>query len=102
MFFRLKPGAYPGYAEAHHRLWPAMREVLDEAGLQNYSIWYRDDRLFAYYEVENAAEAEVCLQNSPVYRDWRRYMEDYVYADPETGEKEWLMTMVFYHPGREN
>lgn len=99
IYFKLKPGARPGYVKAHEQIWPEMRRLLDEAGFRNYSIWNTEEKLFAYYELEDEVRTESILHNSSIYQKWRDQMEEYVYLDPQTGQKEWPMEMVFYHKG---
>ena len=99
VFFKLKPDAEEGYAKAHAEIWPEMTQVLNQAGYKNYSIWRHGAHLFAYYELLDEAYARQVLRSSEVYGRWRSYMEEFVYQEPETGQKEWPMELVFLHPG---
>jgi L-rhamnose mutarotase len=98
VFFRLKPGAAQEYRKRHDALPGAMRDVLDEAGFRNYSIWRVDDFLFAYWEVGDEGRATKVLQSSAVFRQWREWMEDVVAVDAD-GKKEWPMELMFLHEG---
>lgn len=98
IYFKLKPGAKEAYQKAHRMIWPGMRDVLDEAGICNYSIWNFEDKLFAYYEVKDEKRMERILSQSKIYNRWRDWMEEFVYQDV-SGTKEWSMEMVFYHKG---
>ncbi|MCE5256319.1 MAG: L-rhamnose mutarotase, partial [Spirochaetaceae bacterium] len=62
LFFRLKPGAADEYARRHSAIPSEMRAVLTEAGYRNYSIWRKDDLLFAYFELENEEYAAKVLE----------------------------------------
>jgi L-rhamnose mutarotase len=97
IFFKLKPGKAEGYEKAHAEIWPEMSEALDAAGMRNYSIWREGDMLFAYYEVKNRDRMNKILAECEVYQKWRDLMEEYVYIEPVTGQKEWEMKNVFYH-----
>lgn len=99
IYFQLKEGAGEGYIRAHQNIWPQMREVLNEAGICNYSIWNLDEKLFAYYEVEDEKKMEAILSGSEVYAKWRELMEEFVYKEWVTGTKEWPMELVFFHQG---
>lgn len=99
IYFRLKPGKKEAYKAAHAAIWQEVSDVLDEAGIKNYSIWNLDDMLFAYYEVEDEAKMEQVLAGNEAYQRWRDWMEEFVYQDPD-GTKEWPMEMVFYHKGK--
>ncbi len=97
IFFKLKPGKADGYEKAHSEIWPEMREILDAAGMRNYSIWREGDMLFAYYEVKDRERMNKILSSSKVYKEWRLLMEEFVYIEPVTRQKEWEMKNVFYH-----
>ncbi len=98
IYFMLKAGAKNAYKEAHRMIWPEMRQVLDVAGIKNYSIWNLGEQLFAYYEVDDEEKMKTVLSESKVYKRWRDWMEEFVYQD-ENGTKEWPMEMVFYNKG---
>ena len=97
IYFRLKPGMKEEYKKRHDEIWPEMTEVLNRAGLHNYSIWNYDNLLFSYFEVEDFNQAQKILRSSPVYDKWRIYMEDIIEIDKETGEKEYFMDLAFFH-----
>lgn len=101
IYFCLKDGAREEYIKAHKTIWPAMRAVLDEAGIQNYSIWNLEEKLFAYYEVEDEIRMQEILNSSPVYLKWRSLMERFIFKEPNTGQKEWGLEMVFFNQGKE-
>lgn len=96
VFFKIIPGKEEEYEQAHAQIWPEMRRVLDDAGFRNYSIWRKDTKLFAYYEVKNPKRCEEVLTKSEVYRKWREYMKNFVWYDPDTGQAEYFMKQVFY------
>lgn len=47
---RLKPGKAREYIEYHANVWPGVLEMIKECNISNYSIYFRDDILFAYFE----------------------------------------------------
>lgn len=47
---RLKPDKTGEYIERHKAVWPAVLEMISNCHLSNYSIFYKDDFLFAYFE----------------------------------------------------
>ena len=70
IYFRVKEGRSEAYAKAHANIWPGMREVLNEAGICNYSIWNLGEMLFAYYEVEDMKHMNQVLASSEIYKKW--------------------------------
>ena len=67
---RLKPGMLEEYRRRHDRIWPEMSEVLDEAGIRNYTIWTDGAELFGYYECDSVAYAAGVQAQSPVVDRW--------------------------------
>lgn len=64
------------YKKRHDEIWPEMIEVLDEAGIKNYSIWNTGTELFGYYEVDDLEYAEKVQSESEVVAEWNQYMQD--------------------------
>jgi len=66
---RLKPGQAQKYIDCHAAVWPQVLKMIRECNLRNYSIFFRDDYLFAYFEYTG--------------KDFKGDMERMA-ADPET------------------
>ena len=76
------------YIKRHREIWDEMKEVLTEAGIRNYTIWFNNDELFGYYECEKGVEYAAKVQReSPVVKRWDEFMKDVLIMepDPETG-----------------
>ncbi len=85
------------YKRRHDEIWPEMKEVLEQAGIRNYTIWNVGNELFGYYECEKGVAYAAKVQNdSPVVQRWNAYMADVMQMefDPETGAQR-LLTPVF-------
>lgn len=95
---RVLPGKLEEYIQRHDAIWPVMTEVLNEAGIHNYTIWNVGDELFGYYECESVAHAARVQADSPVVQRWNVYMKDVMAMemDPATGAQP-LMRQVFLH-----
>ena len=86
------------YQKRHDAIWPEMTEMLNEAGIHNYTIWNIGNELFAYMECSIDPMDSVRIQNaSEVNRRWGEYMKDILYyAEGEDGPTE--LKQVFLHP----
>jgi L-rhamnose mutarotase len=95
---RVLPGQLEEYIKRHNEIWPALSEVLNEAGIHNYTIWNVGDELFGYYECESIAHATRVQAESPIVDKWNAYMKDVMLMelDPVTGAQP-LMKQVFLH-----
>ncbi len=92
------PGKLEEYKRRHDEIWPEMTQVLNDAGVHNYTIWNTGDSLFGYYECESIAYAARVQAESPVVDKWNEYMKDVMIMDfdPETGTSVQLK-QVFFH-----
>jgi L-rhamnose mutarotase len=97
---RLLPGKKEEYIRRHDEVWPEMTELLNKAGIHNYSIWLVEDELIGYYEAEKGAEfASRTQAESPIVDKWNEYMKDVMVMekDPKTGT-HYQLQQVFFHP----
>ena len=93
----LKEGKKEEYVRRHNEIWPEMLEVLEAAGIKNYTIWNTGNGLFGYYECEKGADYAAAVQNeSLVVAKWNEYMSDVMIMeeDPVTGAQP-LLEKVF-------
>ncbi len=73
---KLKDNVQEEYKKRHDQIWPEMIEVLDKAGIKNYSIWNIGKDLFGYYEVENLEYCNKVQTESEIVARWNIYMKD--------------------------
>ena len=97
IYFKLKSGTRSEYKRRHDEIWVEITDVLNKAGIHNYSIWNYRDELFSYFEVEDFRAAQEILEADPVYHEWRKYMEDVINIDVKTEQKEYFMEQMFFH-----
>lgn len=96
---KIVDGMLDEYIKRHNNIWPELTQVLNDAGIHNYTIWNVGNELFGYYEcdkgVDFAAETQA---NSPVVDKWNEYMKDVLIMemDPVTGAQP-MLTQIFYH-----
>ena len=86
-------GQIEEYIRRHDNLWPEMKEVLQNAGIVNYTIWNVGNELFGYYECEKGVDYAAKVQReSEVVDRWNEYMKDILVMemDPETGAQPML------------
>ena len=94
---RIVHGALEEYKRRHDEIWDEMKQVLENAGIVNYTIWNVGDELFGYYECEKGIDFAAKVQReSPIVEQWNLYMKDILIMelDPATGAQPKL-TKVF-------
>lgn len=47
---KLKPECTDAYLKHHTAVWPGVLRKIKECNISNYSIYFKDDTLFAYFE----------------------------------------------------
>jgi len=47
---RLKPETVASYKKYHQAVWPEVLAAISRSNIRNYSIYLKDDLLFAYFE----------------------------------------------------
>lgn len=94
---KLYDGKKKEYIKRHNEIWNEMLQVLNDAGIKNYSIWIDGSDVFGYYECEKGIEYAAKIQSeSEVVKRWNEYMKDVMYMPPDekTGAQP-LLTRVF-------
>ena len=92
------PGMLEEYIKRHNEIWPEMTQVLNDAGIRNYTIWTNGEELFGYYECDSVVYAAKVQRESEVVARWNVYMKDVMVmaTDPQTGEPQ-MLRQVFLH-----
>lgn len=97
---RLREGAAEAYEEAHRAVWPEMLELLKSAGVNEYSIFRRDELLILTLRAVDFEATWRQIENHPVNLRWQRAMAP-LFAQPgdlRPGERFPMMKEVFYLP----
>lgn len=93
-------GKIDEYVKRHNEIWPEMLEVLNRAGIKNYTIWNVGNDLFGYYECENGVDFAAKVQSeSEVVDRWNEYMKDVMVMelDPITGAQPKLVNVFSFN-----
>jgi len=70
---RLKPGQAGEYIKYHADVWPGVLRTIKRCNLANYSIFIKDDLLFAYFEytgVDFKKDMELMANDEETQRWW--------------------------------
>lgn len=97
---RLKPGKAEEYIKYHAEVWPGVLEMIKKCNISNYSIYFRDDILFAYFEYTGEdfeGDMKRMADDPETLRWWEvmKPMQD-PYEDREPGEHWANMQEVFH------
>ncbi len=92
---RLQPGAKEEYVRYHANVWPEVLQMIHECNIRNYSIFLKDDTLYAYFEyVGDDFDADMAkMAADPKTQEWWAIMGP-LQQPLETREKgEWWANM---------
>jgi L-rhamnose mutarotase len=98
----LKKECLEEYKRIHVKLWPEIEAAIKAAGIANYSIYYNDGQLFAYFEyVGPDAEFEARMKQlaaAPRMREWWDVTEPLQLPRADRAPGDWWtsMTEVFH------
>ena len=92
---RVKPEKLDYYKELHANPWPCVLEKLQECNIRNYSIFYKDGLLFAYFEyIGDDFDADMAkMAADPKTQEWWDIMMPMQAPLDTRAEGEWWANM---------
>ena len=94
---KLKPGNVDEYRRRHDAIWPELTELLQAAGIHDYSIFLDEEtlHLFAVLKLRERHQREQLPQH-PVMRRWWDSMRDLMETHPDGRPREWPLAPMFH------
>ncbi len=91
----LKPECYSEYVEHHKNAWPGVLQTIRSCGIRNYSFFFKDNTLFAYFEyIGDNFQADMAkMAADPVTQKWWAIMGPMQQPVPTRAEGEWWAEM---------
>lgn len=92
---KVKSDKVEEYIEYHQNVWPEVLETITDCNIRNYSIFYHDGYLFAYFEyVGNDFEKDMSkMADDPVTQDWWDEVKPLQKPLESREEEEWWAEM---------
>jgi L-rhamnose mutarotase len=91
----VRPEHFERYKKHHAAVWPEVLEMIKRCNIQNYSIFYKDNMLYAYFEYTGSDFAADMSEMAadPKTQEWWSIMEPM--QDPVSTRKtgEWWANM---------
>jgi len=104
--FELKPGMEDEYRRRHDEIWPEMTELLNNAGISDYSIFSAGSRctrgplmIGVLKASPDWATASAMLRDSDVQRRWAKAMHDLIEWQLDDRGDFLRLSEVFRHNG---
>jgi len=100
---RIRPEKIDEYKKLHSSVWPEIKALIAECHMMNYSIFLKDDLLFAYFEYTGTdfkSDMRKMAEN-PVNKKWWALCDPCQQPFETRAEGEWWANMeeVFYLGG---
>ncbi len=77
--FRIKEGAEAEYKKRHDEIWPELVELIQEAGVKNYSLFRRGLQIMAYCECHPDVETAFSnIAGAEVNARWSEWFEEII------------------------
>jgi len=94
---KLLPGSKEEYRKRHNNIWPELKELLANAGIKDYSIFFDEETntLFAVQKVTGDADSQD-LGEKDIVRKWWAYMADIMETNPDNSPLSIPLEEVFY------
>ena len=96
---KLFDGLEHEYKKRHDAIWPELKTLLKEAGVEDYSIFLdeRTNILFGVLKIENPLKLDELPQH-PVMKKWWNYMKDIMESNDDNSPVTIPLKEVFYLP----
>jgi L-rhamnose mutarotase len=89
------PNQFEKYREYHAAVWPEVLEMIKACNISNYSIFHKDNLLFAYFEYHGSdfASDMAKMAAHPKTQEWWSIMEPMQKPVANRNAEEWWSNM---------
>jgi len=96
---KLFAGKEEEYKKRHDALWPELKTLLKETGVEDYSIFLDEETniLFGVLKIDKKLLLDE-LPGHPVMKKWWAYMKDIMESSPDNSPVSVPLKEVFYLP----
>lgn len=93
---KLKPGFAAEYQKRHNAIWPELKELLQQAGINDYSIYLDEETNTLFAVQKQSGQSSQDLSSAPVVQKWWAYMADIMDTNPDNSPVATPLKEVFY------
>ena len=96
---KLFKGKEAEYKKRHDEIWPELKSLLKQTGIEEYSIFLDEETnvLFGVLKIEDPMKLDE-LPNHPIMKKWWSYMKDMMETNEDGAPVSVRMNEVFYLP----
>jgi L-rhamnose mutarotase len=96
---KLFKGYQEEYRKRHDMIWPELKTLLKETGVEEYSIFLDEETniLFGVLKIDKKIKLDE-LPHHPVMKKWWAYMKDIMESNPDSSPVSIPLKELFYLP----
>ena len=97
--FRMKvnPGVIDEYRKRHENLWPDLHQLLKDAGISEYSIFFDEETNYLFaFQKQAGSKGSQDLGQTEVVQKWWAYMAEIMETKPDNSPVSTPLEEVFY------
>ncbi|WP_220464014.1 L-rhamnose mutarotase [Adhaeribacter radiodurans] len=95
---KLKPGFRAEYQKRHEAIWPELKQLLQSAGISDYSIFLDEETDTLYAVQKLSGQSSQDLGSTAIVQKWWAYMADIMDTNPDNSPVSVPLKEVFYLP----
>lgn len=96
---KLNPGMEAEYRRRHDEIWPQLVDLLHDAGMSDYSIWFDEETHHLFGILTRAKNhGMTSLPEHPVMQKWWAHMADIMETNPDNSPVSIDLKPVFFMP----
>ena len=93
---KLKPGFAAEYQKRHDAIWPELKELLQQAGINDYTIFLDEETNTLFAVQKQSGQSSQDLSSAAVVQKWWAYMADIMDTNPDNSPVTTPLKEVFY------
>ena len=94
---KLNPGRIEAYKERHRDIWPELKQLLKDAGISEYSIFYDKETHFLFgFQKQAGKKGSQELGQTEIVKKWWDHMADIMETNPDNSPVSIPLEEVFF------
>ena len=93
---KLNPGQTAEYKKRHDQIWPELKQLLKDNGINDYSIFLDEETNILFAVQKQDGKGSQDLGSTDIVKKWWAYMADVMETNPDNSPVSVPLKSVFY------
>lgn len=94
---KVNPGVIEEYKKRHDNLWPELHQLLKDAGISEYSIFFDKETNYLFaFQKQSGEQGSQDLGKTEIVKKWWKYMADIMETNSDNSPVSISLEEVFY------